>query len=71
MIQIQGTQKLLSYEIKKNNKWKEKVESQYIKRSQIENIVVQATIKYNEHNKICNSWSAQLAIYYSKFVILS
>ena len=33
MTQIQGTSKLLSYEIKGNpNKWKEKVESQQIRK---------------------------------------
>ena len=53
MIQIQGTLKLLS-----PSKWKEKVQSQYIKKPNLwskssrKNFVVRAAIKYNEYNKI-------------------
>ena len=61
MMQIQGTLKLLSYEMKSKETPANgrKKQSQDKLRSQIKNIVVRVIIKYNEHDKIYNSCSLQ------------
>ena len=61
MMQIQGTLKLLSYEMKSKQTPANgrKKQSQNKLRSQIKNVVVRAIIKYNEYDKIYNSCSLQ------------
>ena len=58
MIQIQGTSKLLSYEIEK------KLKRVNILRNQIENVTVQAKIKYNERNNFVDF------LFFSSFIFL-
>ena len=59
MIQIQGTLKLLIYEIERNpNKWKKK-QSHHKLASQIANLVGRTMIKSYKRNKIPNGCSLQ------------
>ena len=67
MMQLQSMLKLSICEIKATTNWRIKWSHSTL-RSEIGKIIVWATIKYNECNKIRNSWSAQSGIYYSKFV---
>ena len=64
MMQVQGTPKLLIYEMKETLTNGRKKQGHNKSRSQIKNVVVRAIIKYNERNKMtydsCSLQSRQI-----------
>ena len=72
MMQVQGTPKLLIYEMKETLTNGRKKQGHNKSRNQIKNVVVRAIIKYNERNKmIYDSCSLQSRQITAIIIILS